>query len=183
LQQGLEIRPDSALYANLGALLFARGDMPNAARAFERSISANKGNPNYYLGWANLADALRWLPGRESDARQAYQHAIELIQPLVNREPDNPTLQSRLAVYAAKTGAQRVARDALAAALAGKRPGADLHFRAAIVWELLGEREHALNEVFSSKAAGYPLNLIESEPDLLSLRRDLRYHNLRKGSK
>lgn len=183
LQQGLQVKPDSWLYDNLGAALFARGDMANAALAFEQAISTNKGNPNYYLGWANLGDALRWLPGRETDSRQAYQHAIELMQPLIKREPSNPTLHSRLALYAAKIGDKQMSRQALITAFSGKSVGSDLHFRAAITWELLGERQTALNEILLSKSLGYPANLIDSEPDLLSLRRDLRYHHPRKGSK
>jgi serine/threonine-protein kinase len=176
LQQGLQVRPDSRLYGNLGAALFARGDIAGAARAFEQAISTDKGNPNFYLDWANLADALRWLPGREAESRQAYRHAIDLLQPLLERDPDNRLLQSRLAMYAAKTGAQALARQAIDAALAGTATGADIHFRAAIVYELLGDRQRALAEVALSKSLGYPVNLIESEPDLLSLRRDLRYH-------
>jgi serine/threonine protein kinase/Tfp pilus assembly protein PilF len=183
LQQGLQIKPDSRLYGNLGAALFARGDMANAAHAFEQAISTGKGSPNYYLDWANLADALRWLPGREEDARQAYRHAIDLLQPFLQREPGNPMLNSRLALYAGKIGAQHMSRQALAAALAGKSIGADIHFRAGITWELLGERQRALDELLLSKSSGYPVSLIDSEPDLLSLRRDLRYHHLEKGSK
>jgi serine/threonine protein kinase len=183
LQQGLQIRPDSRLYGNLGAALFARGDIANAARAFEQAISTNKGNPNYYLDWANLADALRWLPGREADARQTYQHTVDLLKPLLQRDPENLTLRSRLALYAAKLGAENMSRDALAIVLPTKTTDASLHFRTAITWELLGERQYALNEIQLSKNAGYPINLIESEPDLLSLRRDLRYHQVRKDSK
>jgi serine/threonine protein kinase/Flp pilus assembly protein TadD len=182
LQQGLQIKPDSRLYGNLGAALFARGDMASAARAFEQAISATKGKPNYYLDWANLADALRWLPGREADSRDAYRHAIELLQSFLQHEPKSATLHSRLALYAAKIGEKHIARDALAIAMTGTSLTADLHFRAGITWELLGERQQAIDEILHSKSLGYPINLIESEPDLVSLRRDLRYHQSRKGS-
>lgn len=176
LQQGLQIMPDSRLYGNLGAALFARGDMSSAAQAFQQAISTQKGNPNYYLDWANLADALRWLPGREKDARQAYRHAIQLLQPRLQHKPNNVTLHSRLALYAAKIGDHGMARREVAAALSSKSIGADLHFRAGVTWELLGERRRALDEILLSKSLGYPAHLIDSEPDLLSLRRDLRYH-------
>ncbi|ELX09925.1 serine/threonine-protein kinase PrkC [Janthinobacterium sp. HH01] len=183
LQQGLAVRPDSRLYGNLGAALFARGDYAGAARAFERALSSGKGNPNYYLDWANLADALRWLPGREAESMRAYGHASELLRPLLRRDPGNPTLQSRLGVYAVKGGDRKTALPAIRAALADEEADAAVHFRAAIVWELSGERAQALAEIGRSRALGYPAHLIETEPDLLALRRDLRYHTFEKDSK
>jgi serine/threonine-protein kinase len=175
LQQGLQIRPDSRLYGNLGAAQFARGDYPAAARAFEQAISSGKGNPNFYLDWANLADALRWIPGRQADAARAYDQAITLLTPLQRRDPDNSLLQSRLGLYAAKAGdaptALRWTRGALAVASAG----ADIQFRAAQAFELCGDRAAALAALQQSVTLGYPTHLIDTEPDLNAVRRDPRF--------
>lgn len=172
LQQGLQIRPDSRLYTNLGTTLFARGDYAGAVRAFEHAVSAAKGNPNYYLMWANLGDALRWLPGREADARQAYQQATRLLAPLARQEPAQATRLSRLGLYSAYLDQpdQALALSARALALAPVSP--DVQFRAAVACELAGHRNDALAHLRRAVELGYPANLIESEPYLVALRRD-----------
>ena len=52
---------------------------------------------------------------------------------------------------------------------------ADIQFRAALTLELTGNRNEALDALLQASKLGYPLNLIESAPDLLNLRRDARY--------
>ena len=81
LQQGLQVRPNAWLYGNLGTMLFAQGDYPGAVAAFQHAVSPQKGNPGNYLGWANLADALLWIPGRAGEAQQAYARARALLAP------------------------------------------------------------------------------------------------------
>jgi len=54
----------------------------------------------------------------------------------------------------------------------------DIHFRAALTHELIGERSEALSDLTQALSRGYPLNLVESSPDLLALRRDARYQQL-----
>jgi hypothetical protein len=49
-------------------------------------------------------------------------------------------------------------------------------FRAAMTFELCGERDKALEALRATRALGYPANLINAEPDLLALRRDPRFH-------
>ena len=52
---------------------------------------------------------------------------------------------------------------------------ADVQFRAGLARELLGERELALASIASARRLGYPAAFIDAEPDLVALRRDLRY--------
>ena len=62
-----------------------------------------------------------------------------------------------------------------------------MQFRAALTHELIGDRSAALAALSQASKLGYPLNLIESAPDLLNLRRDARYQkfliNLERDSK
>jgi serine/threonine-protein kinase len=176
LQQGLQVHPDNRLYGHLGTILFERGDYVGAARAFETAVSSAKGSPNLYLNWANLADALRWIPGRETASRDAYRQAMLLVAPKLEKAPDDSTLLSRMGLYSAKLGERGLAERSTGRALQLAAASAQIHFRAAIVFELLGERTRAVAELSSATALGFPLNLIDTEPDLLSLRRDPRYH-------
>jgi len=102
LQQGLQIRPSALLYGNLGNALFNRADYVGAAAAFEAALSPTKGSPGNYLAWANLADTLRWIPGRTKEAQKAYTKARELLSPQLERDSDDVTLLSRMALYSAR---------------------------------------------------------------------------------
>lgn len=175
LQQGLQVRPSAALYTNLGNLFFLRGNYLEAASAFEDAVSNTKGNPASYLGWANLADTLLWLPGREQKAQAAYQKASSLLEPLLQRHPENKNFQSRMALYSARVGDQPKTRRLLQSLLANPAKDASVYFRAGMSYELIGERELAIAAIAQASKLGYPKAYIEAEPSLLALRRDARY--------
>lgn len=176
LQQGLQAQPDSRLHTSLGTALFARGDYLGAARNFELAVSADRGGPNKYLYWANLADALRWLPGRRDEARHAYRQAVALLRPMLEGAEQDATYQSRMGLYLARLGATREAVQWTSSALRAAPDSGDVHFRAAIVHELAAARDAALGHVREAVRLGYPPHLVAAEPDLLALRRDTRYH-------
>lgn len=177
IQQGLQVRPSAALYTNLGNALFERGDYVGAAAAFERAVTPPAGNPNAYLYWANLGDTLLWIPGREPQARTAYRKARDLLAPQLAREPGNALLLSRMGLYAARSRDTTEALALTARALAAAPRDPDVHYRAALAYELLQQRALALRELSAAKRYGFPVSRIEAEPDLLALRRDPRYQN------
>eukprot|EP01034_Spumella_vulgaris_P041851 gene41851-51873_t len=120
LQQGLQIRPNGhpvgANLQPLGNALFARGDYVSAADAFERAVTPPAGNPNSYLRWANLGDALLWIPGRTSHAREAYQKALKLLEPNLQHAPQDATLMSRMGLYSVRAGDTKRAIELLSSA-------------------------------------------------------------------
>lgn len=175
LQQGLRIRPSALLYGNLGNALFIRGDHLAATAAFEHAVSPDGGDPQDYLGWANLADTLRWIPGRANEARGAYGRARNLLAPQLAREPDNVKLVSRMGLYGARVGEKVEAIEFMRRAVALSPNDPSVHFRNGLAQELLGFRKEALAEIAKARSLGYPLKLIEAEPDLVALRRDLAY--------
>ncbi len=175
LQQGLQIRPSAKLYTNLGNALFLRQDYVGAAAAFENAVSPTRGAPSEYQLWANLADTLNWIPGREAQARAAYQKARELLTPRLARAPNDVLLVSRMGLYAARLGDRAAAADLLPRAIALAPNSADVQFRAALAHELLGQRDAAVVAINNARRLGYPVKFIEAEPDLVALRRDERY--------
>lgn len=174
LQQGLTLGPDARLYGNLGTSLFALGRYVEAADAFERAVSTDKGSPNHYRNWANLGDALRMIPGRSEDATRAYQRALALLRPQLGRQAD-PVQLSQAGLYAAKIGDVSRSRAWSEAALARGSKDADVWFRAAVAAELLGERDVALDRVKTALSLGYPVLAVEQESELHVLRRDRRF--------
>lgn len=187
LQEGLQVRPHWELYTNLGTSLFSKGDYLNSVEAFKNAISERKGSPGTYLLWANLADAQRWVPAQIKESKYSYQRAVDLLQPLLLRMPDDATMNSRMALYLAYTEKKDKSLERLKHALDLAPKIADVQFRAALTYELIGNRNAAINALELCSNLGYPKNLIESAPDLLDLRRDLRYQkifiNLKKDSK
>lgn len=171
LQQGLQIRSSEHLHGNLGTALFNKGDYVNAAASFEAAVSPSKGNPNSHLAWANLADTLLWIPGRESEAKNAYRKARDLLTPLLERRKDDVTLISRMGLYSARLGDRSQAEPLLVRVIALAPKNANVHFRAGLAYELLGERDAAIAALTKAVELGYPLKLIQAEPDLLELRR------------
>ncbi|MGQ3091832.1 protein kinase domain-containing protein [Roseateles sp.] len=176
LQQGLAARPEGRLYSNLGTALFARGRYAEAASAFESAVSESKGNPNDYLKWANLADALRWVPGREVGSLAAYRHALQLLSPRLERDKPEPTHLSRAGVYAARLGEAAQSRAWTEAAVAAAPKSPDVAFRACMAYELSGDRTQALRQLQRALKLGYPLSFVEQEPDLQALRRSRAFH-------
>ena len=178
LQQGLQVHPDWELYANLGNALFNRGDYLGAVQAFKSAVSETKGSPGNYLLWANLADAQRWVPGQIELSSDSYRRAITLIQVMLRHSPNDPKINSRLALYSAYVGSQDDALKHVVQAVQLAPTLPDTHFRAALTYELIGKRNEAMAALKQAIEHGYPLNLIESAPDLLTLRRDARYQKL-----
>lgn len=171
LQQGLQIRSSELLHGNLGNALFNKGDYVGAAATFEAAVSPIKGNPGSHLAWANLADTLLWIPGRETEAQNAYRKARDLLTPLLERRKDDVTLMSRMGLYSARLGDRIKAEPLLARVMALAPKSASVHFRAGLAYELLGERDAAIAALTKAVELGYPLKLIQAEPDLLELRR------------
>jgi serine/threonine protein kinase/Flp pilus assembly protein TadD len=172
LQQGLQIRSSAQLHGNLGNSLFIRGDYVGAVAAFEAAVTPSKGNPNSHLAWANLADTLLWIPGREAEAKNAYRKARDLLEPLLKRRKDDVTLISRMGLYSARLGDHTQANPLLSRAIALAPENASVNFRAGLAYELLGERDAAVAALTKAVELGYPLKLIQAEPDLLELRRE-----------
>ncbi|MBC3916865.1 protein kinase [Undibacterium sp. CY18W] len=175
LQQGLLIRPSALLYSSLGAALFKKRDYIGAAEAFELAVAPNKGNPAKYLGWANLGDSLRWIPGREVEAQKAYEKALELLAPRLQALPNDVALVSRFGLYSARVGDKVKANEYIQRALKLGPKDANVHFRVGLAYELLNQRDEALKEIGKAIEFGYSMKALESEPDLLNLRRDYRY--------
>jgi tetratricopeptide (TPR) repeat protein len=175
LQQGLQVRPNAWLYGNLGNALFARGDYPGAVVAFENAVSPTKGNPGSYLAWANLGDALLWIPGRGEDARRAYDKARQLLAPRLERAPNDVQLLSRLGLYLARGRDAAGTKDLMERALKLAPNSLEVHFRAGLAFELTGNRRRAIEEIVKARSLGYPVKSIDAEPDLVALRRDPAY--------
>ncbi|WP_431257285.1 tetratricopeptide repeat protein [Roseateles chitinivorans] len=177
LQRGLQIRPAGRLYTNLGNALYARGDYAAAAAAFQAAADGPHGSPNFYLRWANLADALLWTPGERPASTAAYRRAWQLFQPTLTRDP-SPANVSRAALYQARLGMLAEAAASLSSLQARPPDRADPNFRMALAQEALGQRALALQSLRRALSLGYPAALVKTEPAFAALREDPGFASL-----
>jgi len=175
LQRAIEVEPAARLFTNLGTLRFFQGRYEAAIPPFEKAVELS---PNRYLYWANLADAYRWSPGHKAKAADAYVRAIEMVRGELAKKTGDVDLQSRLALFLAKSGDTAAAATALDV-LDSKEPlqGAVL-FRIAVAYEVCGVRDQALSALARALKAGYAETEVRGDPELLNLRNDVRYHRM-----
>ena len=92
--------------------------------------------------------------------------------------PDSSNGNTRLAVYAAKSGDFKTAQSALSkVALEDKLPSVE-YYRSAVVYEIMSDRPRALKLLEKAIMAGYPMIEILNDPELTKLRQDMDYHKL-----
>ncbi len=172
LQRSLEIKPDADTYSNLGTLRFFQGRYADAVPAFEKAVNMSA---NDYLVWGNLGDAYRWAPGQTAKANPAYSNAIRLAREALKAHSDDLDLRSSLALYLVKSGDKHGALEQIKEVDHADKKSASALFNSAVVHELGGERDQALAALSSALKAGYALEEIRNEPELVSLRADTRY--------
>ncbi|HEY0892023.1 MAG TPA: protein kinase [Cellvibrio sp.] len=175
IQRGLQIKPNAWLYTNLGTLYFYKGQYLAAAEAFEKAVAPSYGGAMEYQNWINLADTLLWIPGRKHEADKCYRKAISLLKPIITRNPADAELASKMAVYRARVGDMEISKSLLATLVQKPVSSPAIIFRVGLAYELIGERAKALERITKAHELGYPIFLIESDPDLESLRRDNQY--------
>ncbi len=180
LQKALAIQPDASLYSNLGTIQFAQGFYEESIEAYERALELPAGANNYVV-WGNLGDACRWSLDKKERRREAYLRAAQLIQEQLRSTPNDPRLRSSLALYLAKRGDCTRASTELSAL--EKVPGKDAAawFRMVVAYEVCTHREKALAALDQALRAGLLLEEVKSDPELLALRADARYHRLIAG--
>lgn len=175
LQRGLEIRPSAWLYTNLGTLYFYDGRYLLAADAFEKAVSPALGGSMDYQNWVNLADTLLWIPGRKKEANKYYRKAIAFLEPIFFDRPNDNEIASNIALYRARLGDAEISKSLLSGLMQKNLDSPLISYQMGLAYELLGERDKAIHHITIAHAQGYPLYLIESEPDLESLRQDNLY--------
>ena len=175
LQRALEVRPSGSIYTNLGTIRFFQGRYNDAVAAFEKAVELSA---NSYLYWGNLGDGYRWAPGRRGEAAAAYRRASDLIKPQIAQKPEDPDLRTRHALYLIKMGDTKAALAEIAPVVSRSDLSAQIRYRLAVVYELAADRGRSLAAVEAALKSGYPLDDLQNEPELLTLRTDARYHRL-----
>jgi len=171
----MSIMPSGVAASNLGTLMFAKGEYASAARALERATSLS---PRDYRLWRNLGAAYYWAPGERERAGSAYRSAFDLGQQERLIDPGNGRLVVELADCAAMLGNRAQALALLDEGLRLAPDDSEAQYRAADVYETLGNRDAAFRWLATALRAGRLRTDLERSPSFARLRADPRYAKL-----
>jgi serine/threonine protein kinase/tetratricopeptide (TPR) repeat protein len=173
IQQALALKPNAVTLSNWATIYAHGGAYRDAAGLYERALAAGS-QPYEYVIWGNLAECYRQLADLEK-ARQAFEKAIRLGQEKLAVNPENPEVLSRLALYHAMSGRGPDAVREIQAARKRAPADVDVLVRTIRVYELAGRRDAAIQSVEELLDRSPSLKILESDPDLVNLRKDPRY--------
>ena len=172
LQRSIEIRPTLEGYINLGDVYFASRNFAEAARVYKQALTLND---QYFMAWGNLGDALYWTPDHQSEAEPAYRKAISLGESKLQTNPRDSSVLAFLATYRAMINDRQNAIASLNRALVIAPNDADVQFRAALVYNHLGDTDRTLSSLDKAVSLGYPAAAIRDTPDFDTLRGNPRF--------
>ncbi|MCU0229439.1 MAG: tetratricopeptide repeat protein, partial [Bryobacterales bacterium] len=172
LQLAIQRKPTGEAYSNLGTVYYAQGRHGDAAQAYQRAAELS---PQDSIIWGNLGDAWRARPETRAQSEAVYRKALELGERQLQIHSKDGQLLLALALYASKLGRHSQAAGYLARAQQLLPTSATLHYQAAIVHELAGQRSESLRCLRDAVAHGFPPSEISHEPELAALRADSRF--------
>jgi eukaryotic-like serine/threonine-protein kinase len=177
LKKSIAIRPSYAGYVNLGTAYSGLSNFADAANAYEE---ANKLDPQQYVTWGNLGDAL-YYSGKKDQSVVPYRKAVELASSTLKVNPHDPDVFSSLASYYSMLGDRKNAILYLGQALQYGHNDKDLLLDAASVYNHLGQTGLALEWLAKAVQAGYTRDRIRSLHDFDNLVSTPGYQQLMKS--
>ena len=168
-QQALRIRSSAATYSGLGGAYFYQHKFKEAAAALETAIDLDG---NDYRFWGNLGIYSHWAPGNEGKSAPALRKAIELATKIAETTKSNLNVHANLAEYRARLGDSAGALAEIDRIPVTAR--APFTTRLAIVYELTGHRDKAIDVVRTNFKNPASLNQIKDDPDLAAVWREVK---------
>ncbi|HEY4931075.1 MAG TPA: tetratricopeptide repeat protein [Terriglobales bacterium] len=169
LGRSIELRPTMAAYSNLGTSYFYQHRYSDAVAAYEKACSLDD---QEFMNWGNLGDALFWSPGRRPESAGPYKRAIELARAKLQVNPKDFTAHAYLAQYSAMLGDKPTATSEIRQALQLSSDDPDALFRAALIYNQLGDRKQTLSWLDKAVHAHFSRSTIRDTPDFEPLHSD-----------
>ena len=167
------------VWSNLGTLYYYDGLLDRSVNAFEIAL---KLNPTNYRLLGNYAAALRLL-GSKRLSEEKYLQAASRIEENLKVSPNDPELISTLACFYADLSRKKEAVVLILQAIKLAPRDADVLGRAVAVYELVGDRQRALDWLAKALENGYSPTPISYDPELKKLRGDPQCQKLMKEAK
>lgn len=173
-QRLLRAQPNADAASNLGTAYFFLDRMPEAIREYERAIELAPHDPAHKR---NLADAYE-KTGRFEDARRYYEAGISDCERRSAGGTADSGTRSLRALLLAKTGRTAEALREIDALSASSPQDMLVHFAAAQVHAVAGDRTGTFEHARAALDLGYPRDLFRSDPYFGNLRTDPEFLDL-----
>jgi serine/threonine protein kinase/tetratricopeptide (TPR) repeat protein len=170
-RQSIQRAPSSQGYSNLGTCLYFTGHFPESAAAFQKAVELT---PTNFLYWRNLGDALRWVPGREADARRAFERAIVLCDEEIRVNPVDGFAYAARAAALAKVGRVREARTGILRALELAPRNPSYVYDAAVIANIAGAEDEAIARLEQAVRLGFTAVGAANDPEFANFRKNGR---------
>jgi tetratricopeptide (TPR) repeat protein len=174
LEKSIKLRPSPAAYSNLGTAYYRARKFAEAANSYREAINFDQKNQ---LLWSNLADAY-YFDGEREPAMAAYQTALALANEQLQVNPRDAVLQGDVAGLYANLGQRKKSLEHLDRSLQMGRGDKDLWFKAAMVYNDLGEPAVAMECLQKAISAGYSRSKVALEPTFDNLRGNPQFQQL-----
>ena len=174
LEKSIKLRPSPAAYSNLGTAYFRARKFAEAAANYQEAVKYDEKDQ---LLWNNLGDAY-YFGGQHEQAREARQKALVLANEQLQVNPRDAVLQGDVASLYAELGQRKDSLEHLDRSLQFGRGDKDLWYKAAVVYNTLGETPIALECLRKAISAGYSPSTIAKAPTFDNLRENPRFQQL-----
>jgi serine/threonine protein kinase/Flp pilus assembly protein TadD len=175
LQKSINLRPNSESYGNLGATYFYMQRFDEAVNSLQHAVALDDAD---WLSWGSLADALYWSRGKQEEGSRAYRKAIDAANAKLEVNPRDAFTLAYTADYYIMLGDKAKAESTLQKALTLAPDDADVRFRAAILYNHIGDKEKTLEFLKQAAAAGFSKSTMRDTPDFFPLRNDPKFRGL-----
>jgi tetratricopeptide (TPR) repeat protein len=172
LHKAIELRPTAESYSNLSVCATFQGRHAEAVELLRKAVGLDPKNDRL---WRNLGDAYLQVPSLASQAPGAYRNALEAVSKRLAVNPNSAEFLLGAALYCAKLRQREEARRYLLRASATGELSAELLFECAVVWEVLEDRERAIESLTEAVRKGFSGEQVFREPELENLRKDRRF--------
>lgn len=170
-ERAAEVRPTYMGYSNLGTAYAREKRYPKAVDALKKALEINDSD---WLAWGNLAYVYSWMEGGNAKASETFSHAIQLAEAALKQNPRDPFIHSDLSLYYAKTGQAEQALKRMNTALVLSPDSAEIQAAAAEVYELIGQRDKAIERFRKAIELNYPRQRFQRNPEFAGLLEDPR---------
>ncbi len=171
-EKSIELKPTYSASSNLGTLYYIEGEYKKAIDMYKLALQLNEHD---YQVWGNLASAYYWAGYDSSVVADTYRQAISRALERKNVNQNDPVVLSQLAAYYSMLGEDEKSKALIEHSLKLAPENVPVLYRAATVYEQLGNREVALYWIERAIRMGYSVSEIRYQPELKGLVQDDRF--------
>jgi len=164
--ESIDRQPTARTYSNVGAAWFYVGEFATAEGMFRGAIAINPADYRYH---AHLADAIAIQGGRDAEAMQHYQHAVDYGRRCLEVNPNDHDCRAAVALSLLKTGQPDAAREEIRLLAEQDRLGLNAHWRLGQALYLLDDLDDALEHFRLAIEMGLSPQQMARNPDLKPL--------------